>query len=351
MNVRVITKGTPFHRGLQLAGWLALVVAVWYVAYQGPNYLVPRYSLALTYALAILGLNLVTGFNGQVSLGHSAFFGIGAYTTMILINDHGWPLLAALVPAAIIGAMLGYAVGVPALRIRGLYLSLVTLGLPIAFEPLALKFGSLTGGGDGKSLKIHWKAPGWMPGHLNENSWAFVTIAAIAAVMFVLASNMIRSRAGRALVSLRDNEIGAAVSGVYPAGYKTTAFAMSASYASIAGGLYALAAKTITPYSFGTGLSIQFITGLVIGGIATIIGPLIGGLVTIFLPYLTQKQLEGVRANILFGAILIALAFIMPGGILAGVRQIRAKFVRLVPRLPARSGVGSGQPEPSASSQ
>ena len=191
-------------------------------------------------------------------------------------------------------------IGLPALRIRGLYLSLITLGLALAFPAIASRTTSsarlrrLTGGSNGKVMSGgdgHGRrglpldpavvgADSWC-----TNDWIFTTVFVIGVVLFWLTSNLIRSRVGRGLVAMRDNETGAAVSGVYPAQYKVLAFATSALVTAIGGGCFALTAGTIGPDSFGLQRSIEFIAGLVIGGVATILGPAIGGMLVDWLPY------------------------------------------------------------------
>jgi branched-chain amino acid transport system permease protein len=292
--------------------------------------------------LAIMGLNLVTGYSGQISIGHSAFFGVGAYTTSILVADYGWPFILTLPVAALFGFIAGVAIGLPALKIRGLYLSLVTLGLALAFPSIVKmeQLAELTGAANGKTLgagdagKFAWNPPGWMPDSATVNDWIFLTCVLVALVMFLLASNLVRSRTGRAVQAMRDNEVGAAVSGVHPAWHKVNSFAFSAAYAAVAGGCFSLSAGTIAPDTFGLNRSIEFVAGLVIGGVATIIGPLIGGIVVEFLPYLSFEFLPGPEAGILYGIILVLLVFVMPGGIVAGFRMVRAKFVQVIPRLP-----------------
>jgi branched-chain amino acid transport system permease protein len=343
MRPRVIVRGSVEHRIWQVVGWLLIVGVAVYVLGPGKDYLVLRWAQAVTLAIAILGLNLVTGYSGQVSLGHSAFFGIGAYTTMILVADHGWPFLATLPVAGAIGFLVGVLVGLPALRIRDLYLTLVTLGIALAFPSIVKKLESLTGGGNGKTITVgkgdvpngfRWDAPSWVPGHLDQNGWTFLTVFLIAIVMFLLASNLVRSRIGRATVAVRDNEIGAISSGVNSSKVKVMAFAVSAFWTAVGGGCFALAGGTIAPDSFGLQRSIELIAGLVIGGIATIIGPALGGVIVEFLPYLSFNVFPGPEAYVLYGLILIALVFFMPGGIVAGVRLLKAKVVRVVPRLP-----------------
>jgi branched-chain amino acid transport system permease protein len=152
--------------------------------------------------------------------------------------------------------------------------------------------------------------------------------------MFLLASNLVRSRVGRATVAVRDNEIGAISSGVNSSRVKVMAFAMSALWTSVGGGCFALAGQTIAPDSFGLQRSIELIAGLVIGGIATIIGPALGGVIVEFLPYLSFNVFPGPEAYVLYGLILVVLVFFMPGGVVAGIRLLKARVVKVVPRLP-----------------
>ncbi len=303
-------------------------------------------------------MQIVTGYSGQISIGHSAFFGIGAYTSAILVADHGWPFLLTLPVGGALGFIVGFVIGLPALRIRGLYLSLITLGLALAFPAIARSdnffgydFAALTGGNNGKAMNsgtvtsvegFSWAPPSWAPSDWSDDDWIFTTVLLIAIVFFFLTSNLIRSRVGRGLVAMRDNETGAAVSGVYPAQYKVLAFATSALVTAIGGGCFALAVNNIGPDTFGLQRSIEFIAGLVIGGVATIMGPAIGGMLVDWLPYWAFEiewpligRLDGPEAGILYGLLLVLIIFFMPGGVIFGLRWLRSKFVVIVPKLPA----------------
>lgn len=367
----VIERKSPRHRAFQLLGVLALFGFYFYAVSVVENFSAIRWAVAVTLAIAILGLNIVTGYSGQISIGHSAFFGIGAYTTMILIADHGWPFLATLPIAGALGFLVGAVIGIPALRIRGLYLSLITLGLALAFPAVVksdnffgIDFASITGGSNGKVISsgdvttttgFRWNPPSWAPDGWTTNDWVFTTVFVVAVVLFVLTSNLIRSGVGRGLIAMRDNETGAAVSGVYPAQYKVLAFATSALVTAIGGSCFALASTTIGPDTFGLQRSIEFIAGLVIGGVATIMGPAIGGLLVEWLPYWAFEvdwpilgKLEGPQAGILYGIILVLIIFFMPGGIVYGLRQIRSKFVLFVPRLPVPELTSAQPPLPES---
>jgi len=353
----VIQRKSPAHRAFQLLGLIALIGFYFYAVSVVENFSAIRWAVAVTLAIAILGLNIVTGYSGQISIGHSAFFGIGAYTTMILIADHGWPFVLTLPVAGALGFLVGAVIGIPALRIRGLYLSLITLGLALAFPAIVksdnffgVDFASITGGSNGKVISsgdvtttegFRWAPPSWAPDGWTTNDWVFTTVFVVAIVLFALTSNLIRSGVGRGLIAMRDNETGAAVSGVYPAKYKVLAFATSALVTAIGGSCFALASTTIGPDTFGLQRSIEFIAGLVIGGVATIVGPAIGGLLVEWLPYWAFEvdwpilgKLEGPQAGILYGVILVLIIFFMPGGVVYGLRQLRSKVLVFVPQLP-----------------
>jgi branched-chain amino acid transport system permease protein len=374
----VIERGSPQHRGLQLLGALAVVGFFLYVVGVAPNFSALRWSIGLTIAIAIQGLNIVTGYSGQISVGHSAFFGIGAYTTMILVADYGWPFLATLPVGGALGFAVGFVIGIPALRLRGLYLALITLGLALAFPAIVksdnffgIGFAAYTGGSNGLTITggdvtatqgFRWAPPSWAPDGWSSNDWVFTTLFVILIVLFALTSNLVRSRVGRGLIAMRDNETGAAVSGVYPAQFKVLAFATSALVTSIGGGCFALAVTTIGPDTFGLQRSIEFIAGLVIGGVATIIGPFIGAMLVDWLPHLSLEgefqfsdsstwsvpflpTLEGPEATILYGILLVLIIFFMPGGIVYGLRWLRSKFVLIVPRLPVSRAAAEAEVE------
>lgn len=363
----VIERRSPAHRVVQLLGVVAVIGFYFWVVGVVADFSAIRWAVAVTLAVGILGLNIVTGYSGQISIGHSAFFGIGAYTTMILIADHGWPFVATLPVAGALGFAVGAIIGIPALRIRGLYLSLITLGLALAFPSIVksdnffgIDFASITGGSNGKVISsgdvttkhgYRWNPPSWAPNSWSTNDWIFTTVFVVALALFLLTSNLMRSSVGRGLIAMRDNETGAAVSGVYPAQYKVLAFATSALVTSIGGGCFALASTTIGPDTFGLQRSIEFIAGLVIGGVATIIGPLIGGILVEWLPYWAFEvnwpvlgKLQGPQAGVLYGVILVLIVFFMPGGVLWGIRQVRAKLIVFVPRLPAPEDIGTSAP-------
>jgi branched-chain amino acid transport system permease protein len=348
MTPRVVECASAVHRVVQAVSYSLLVGVIVLLAVTQPDFQLTYLIQAAALAITILGLNLVTGFSGQISLGHSAFFGIGAYATAILVTDHGWPFLATFPVAAVAGLAVGFLVGLPALRISGLYLALVTLALAAAF-PVLVKLDAIadiTGGANGKDVGFDWRKPAWFGLDVSAKGWRFLVAATVAGLCFLLASNMMRSRVGRALQALRDNPTGAAASGVNLAAWKTGAFAVSAAYAAIGGSLIALAGGGVSPDTLGFLLAVQLITALVLGGIATISGAVIGGMAIVYLPYYSSKwsagksflffdpKDSGLLANVLYGVALIAVILAMPGGAVSFARKLRGRFVLFVPRLP-----------------
>src|SRR5467141_3901052 len=260
--------------GLSIKTWSrAAVIAGVFLALLLPlaikGFLVFQLTLALIYAVAILGLNILTGFNGQFSLGHSAFYGIGAYTAAILMHDYDVGYVWTLPAAGAVCFAVGFLFGLPALRLQGLYLALATFALAIAL-PQILKFGPLeplTGGVQG--LVIDKPDPPFgLP--IDADQWLYYFTLAVLVLMFAGATSLVNSRSGRAIKAIRDNPIAAAAMGINTALYKTLTFGVSALYTGVAGALGAIVVQFVAPDSFTAGLSINFLIGIVIGGIASI---------------------------------------------------------------------------------
>lgn len=317
-----------------------LAVALWLPTYFVP-YRVFQFTTVLVYAIAVLGLGLLTGYNGQISLGHGAFYAAGAYTTAILM-EAGLPYLLAIPPAALLTFVLGFALGVPALRLHGPYLALVTLGVAAVTPPLLKRFSGLTGGSMGLSVSSP-DAPGWSG--LANDQWLYYLTLAFAVGMFALARNLVHSRAGRAMIAIRDDELAARTMGVPLARVKTRAFAWSAMYAGVAGGLSTWVIGFLSPDSFAVTVSIQFLAALVVGGLGTIFGPLFGAAFLVFIPNLSQ-DINDAAPGIAFGALLILAMYVAPGGI-AGL--LRKGWVRLVlATAPRRGSTPAAEPPPGA---
>jgi branched-chain amino acid transport system permease protein len=355
VTARVVLEGSRTHRVWQGAGLLLAALVVLLLPVLTSDFRLGQFSLVIAYAVAVLGLNLVTGFSGQISLGHGAFFGLGAYTTAILVSDHGWSWAATVPVAALLGLALGFVVGVPALRLHGLYLAVITLAVGVAFpvvvsQPIGLALG--TGGVAGKPVRIAWDKPAWFGLDVSDRGWTFIVMAAIAGALFWIATGLVRSRIGRSMVALRDNGTAAAISGIWPAEVKTVAFAVSALYGSIGGSLYLLTTPIVSPSTVGFTITLLFITAMVLGGAATVSGAWIGGLAMVFLPYYTAEwagQLPllrsltdqpGLFANVIYGVILIVFIYFVPSGLVPLLTGLRARFLVIVP--PEAAAVASG---------
>ncbi|MDQ3809305.1 MAG: branched-chain amino acid ABC transporter permease [Chloroflexota bacterium] len=292
------------------------------------------FAYALIFAIAILGLNILTGYSGQISLGHGAFMAIGAFTTAIGVQRLHLPYAATIPLAGVLCALLGYVIGIAAARLEGIYLGLATFALGVATPDLLKKQTNLTGGVKGISM-----APVTSPlPALSDDQFFYLVCLAVAVVLFALASNILAQRTGRAWRAVRDGELAAAAFGVHVGYYKTLAFALSAAYAGVAGSLYGLATGFVSTDAFPFQLSIGLLVGAVVGGIGTIGGALIGGLVIEFLPIYAQqfllpisKQVANAAPGAMQGLLLLAVLGLARGGV-AGILSEAYRRV-VVPRL------------------
>jgi branched-chain amino acid transport system permease protein len=292
------------------------------------NFLVFQFTQMLVYAIAILGLNLLTGFNGQFSLGHSAFYALGAYTAAILMDQYSVSYLWTLPAAGIVCFVAGFLFGLPALRLEGVYLALATFALAIA-TPQILKLSPLehwTGGVQGIVI-IKPDPPPGVP--LNQDQWLYYFTLAVGLLLYILARNLVKSRSGRALMAIRDNPIAARSMGVNLALYKSLAFGTSALYTGIAGALGAIIVQFVAPDSFTIVLSIAFLVGLVVGGVGWLPGAIFGGAFVLFVPNIAEGVSKGLSGAV-YGIILILLIYLMPTGAAGFVRAVlaRVKYAR-----------------------
>jgi branched-chain amino acid transport system permease protein len=301
------------------------------------NYGFLQLSLMVVFSIAVLGLNLLTGFNGQISLGHGAFFAIGGYTTAILMFHVGVPYWLTIPLAALVCFVAGYLFGLPALRLEGHYLALATFGLAIAV-PQMLKYRhieGLTGGVQGLQLD-RASPPFGLP--LTQNQWMFLVALAVAVLMFWIARNLLDSRTGRALTAIRDQPMAADTMGVDTARYKTMTFGVSALYTGVAGALFTIIIEFASPDNFRFELSIAILVGAVVGGIASLPGAVIGGVfVQVIEKYAdaAARQLSSmlhlpieVEPWTIYGLALILLVYFMPMGIAGGLAVAWAKARR-----------------------
>ncbi|MGN9843144.1 branched-chain amino acid ABC transporter permease [Nonomuraea sp. H19] len=301
-----------------------LLAAACYAPFQLVPFHVFQLTMVLVYAVALLGLNLLVGHAGQISLGHGAFFAVGAYATAILLDRWALPYPLTLPIAAAVAFVLGLALGVPAMRLRGLYLALVTLAIAIFLVPLLKRFEEVTGGSMGLTL-VKPAPPAWSG--LAEDQWLYFLALAVAVVAFLLAGSLLRSRVGRALHAVRDDETAAEVMGVRLSAYKTLAFAWSAMFAGAAGCVYTWVIGFVSPDSFTVNLSITLLAGLVVGGLGTMAGPVLGGLFVMFVPSISQ-EINDAAPGVIFGLLIIAVMYVAPTG-LAG---LAGRLIRKIPR-------------------
>lgn len=327
-----VTAAVPIPTGLtrrlsaSALGLAALAAIAVVVPFLVSGYHVFQLTQILVYAIALLGLNLLTGFSGQISLGNGAFYAIGAYSSIILMTEAGVPYW---ITPPIAGALcfgVGYLFGRSVARLEGLYLALATFALATT-TPTFLKLDAIeqwTGG----VMGVVFRKPQSPIGQLDNDQWLYFFCLAITIVVYVLAWNVIRGRTGRALAALRDQPIAAAAMGVDIARYKSITFGVSAMYTGIAGALGALVAGFISPDSFTILLSIQFLVGVVVGGIASILWMLFGAAFIELLPDVANKY-SPAAPSVLYGALLIVFMMAMPGGVAGLVRSVRFRIAHM----------------------
>lgn len=305
-------------RGVWLIALAVLLAAAVPTAFFNGYHLF-QLTMMVAYAIAILGLSLLTGFNGQISLGHGAFYAIGAYTTAILManctvpfTDIPFPYWATLPVSAIVCAIVGFLLGYPALRLAGHYLALTTFSLSVVI-PQLLKLNLVsdwTGGVQGLVLDKP-DAPFGLP--LDGDQWIYLFTLGVGVVLFVLAWNIVHGRVGRAMMAIRDHQLAAEAMGINISMLKTRTFAVSAMFTGLAGSLSAIAVQFVAPDSFGIFLSIFLFVGLVVGGVASIGGTIIGALFVEFVPNLADSVSKAAPGAV-YGALLIGVMFLMPEG-------------------------------------
>jgi branched-chain amino acid transport system permease protein len=364
-------QGSSQHRRYLIVTWglfiLFAIALPYLLTAMFGEFQVGRLNRALYLAVAILGLNLVVGYSGLIALGHSAFIGIGAFTATTLIMDHGWDYWMTIPVSMAAAFAVGVLLGIPALRIRGLYLALLTIAFAAVFPTLVKldKWGiaDRTGGVNGRNIDEKLVAPAWARTVLRIDDtpdqqaiYRYFVIAGLTALAFLLTRNLIKSRPGRAMIAIRDNETGAAVSGINLPVYKTITFGISAALGGLAGVMWAMNTAFVGEQDFGFApLAIPLLVGLVIGGVATLQGGLIGALVFVFVGEFTRSLGLDILSQALFGVILIFVTFFAPSGLAGFSKKLKARIVQIVPQppegvaapVPVTEPAGEAVPEPA----
>jgi branched-chain amino acid transport system permease protein len=312
------------RRAIAIAVLLLVAIALPFLV---SNYRTFQLTLMIAYAIALLGLNILTGYNGQISLGHGAFFALGSYVAAIMMDRWDLPYWSTLPAAGLTCFVAGFLFGLPALRLEGLYLALATFALAVA-TPQILKYKGIeewTGGVQGINI-LKPQAPWHLP--LSPDQWLYFFALAVAVVMFIVGSRLVRGRVGRALVAIRDNPTAAATMGVNTALYKTLTFGVSALFTGVGGALSAIAVQFVAPDSFGFLLSISFLVGIVIGGFASISGAIYGAFFIEFVPNIADSISKSAPWAV-YGAFLVASVYFMPNGIAGVVRAAGSRIFQV----------------------
>jgi len=304
----------PAKKNMALGGYASIVMLVLLLA--APlfvkNFIIFQMTMVLIYAIAVLALNILTGGSGQFSLGQSAFYALGAYTSAILMEHGSVNYVLTLPVAGAICFLAGFLFGLPALRLSGIYLALATFALAVAM-PQMLKLGVFehwTGGVQGLVITKP-DAPFGLP--ISQDMWLYYFTLAISIMIYIFAVNLLKSRSGRAMMAIRDNEIAASAMGVDVSLYKTLAFGISAGITGVAGGLGAIAVQFVAPDSYTIQLAIALFLGMVVGGVGWLPGSLFGAAFIVFVPNIAEHVSKGLSGAV-FGVILIIIIFALPHG-------------------------------------
>jgi branched-chain amino acid transport system permease protein len=329
-----------------VVGWFAFAVLVYVFPAFISDFRAQDFAFVAIYLIALIGLNVLTGYTGQISLGHGAFMAIGGYTTAILVADHGWTDVWTIPVAAAIAGGAGLLFGSPALRLPGLYLALATFAVAVSMPAVLKRFEGFTGGSSGINL---FGLPGLTGAiepveilgvELTFYNWLYYLSWTLALAGLAVGWLLLRGRTGRAFRATRDSETAAASSGVNLAYYKTLAFGVSAAYAGVAGALFAMATTFVNPDTFPIALSIFLLVGVVLGGLNALYGLVVGAIFLQFrdelgdwitIDLLGQEQRPGGPA-VVAGVILIALMIVLPFGVSGLVQRV----FRLTTRMRAR---------------
>lgn len=327
--------------GVTLKAWKKIGVAGLLAAFLLAPFALDDFQLfqlvkAMSYMLVLVGLNMLTGYNGQFSLGQGAFFAVGAYTTAILMDQTApWIGMSSdnmayisIVVAAAFSFFAGYLFGQPATKLSGHYLALATFGLALAV-PNLLKFDLIGGYTGGVQGILVWKPvpPFGLADMVSEDKYLYYVTLIVTVLSFLSAWNIMRGRTGRAIIAVRDHQMAASTMGVDVAKTKAIVFGLSAMYAGVGGALLTIAVGFVAPDSFAFVLSITFLIGMVIGGFGSMLGPVYGGLFLVYMPNISEAVSTELTQAV-FGAVVILLMFFMPTGLAGGLRYLGDRLAR-----------------------
>ena len=326
MSLVRVTAGSRAHRALRAGTALLVAIVVIAIPFNSNPSVNGNLTLVMSYSVAAMGLGLLVGYAGQISLGQGAFFAIGAYAAAAMLAKTGLPYLLAMPLAAAVTFLIGLAFGIPAVRLRGLYLALVTLALAVAVGPVIKRAEPVTGGVSGLSVRQP-PVPGWLA--VDPDQWLYLLSLAVTALMLLLAANLTRGSLGRALVAIRDGERAARTSGVHVSRTKALLFAIGGAYAGVGGALFAYGQGFVAPESFTLLLSFTFLGAVVVGGLGTVIGSVLGSLFVVFVPQYAGDVNQALT-GVIYGCTLIAVVYVLPGGAAGLLRRLRRLLVGVV---------------------
>lgn len=304
-------RATERTRAPKWTAVLVLVALCCALPLLSSDYTLFQYSQVYCYAIVLLGLNILTGYNGQISIGHGAFYAIGGYTTAIALERWGIAYGWTVPLSGMLCFIVGFLFGLPALRLEGTYLALATFALALAVPQILKHYDHWTGGTQGLVVPKP-DSPHFLK--LNSDQWLYFMTFAILLLLTLAAWNLLRSRIGRAIIAIRDNPVAAEAMGIHNAVYKSMCFGLSASYTGVAGSLAALSVGFVSPDSFSAWLSITLLVGIVVGGLGSISGAMLGALFIQFMPSVALEISKSAPWAI-YGLSLIVCMYLLPGGL------------------------------------
>jgi branched-chain amino acid transport system permease protein len=343
MAIRSRTFSETYHEDIKLfrslwsKGWMGLFIAVMLtLPFYGDAYVIYMTNLSCIAAVAAVGLNVLTGFTGQISLSHAAFTGIGAYAATLTASGLGMPFWVALPVGGLSAALAGTLVGIPCLRLKGLYLAMATMSFGVLVEYVLINWGAVTGGARGmymSDLSVFGIV-------LDTDERIYYFLLAVTGLMVAAAKNIARTRVGRAFIAVRDRDIAAEVMGVNLTLYKVMAFAIGAFYAGVAGGMYAYVMGHIHPEHFTLLGSIEYLAMIIVGGLGSILGSLFGAVFIVVVPEFIKLMAQVLESMIpalqgrydhewniaVFGLLIMLFLIFEPGGLNAIWRRIKIGF-------------------------